>query len=121
MHDELVEPRHTRTVPADMRMHGQHIQTVFVVRDVELGLPNLLDESRRRKRAARCAIVRRVVYDALDWKLNHAARLSVQLDLVSIVARHQAAVVQKTGILDLTHRESTEMPRWRPLADRFPA
>ncbi len=108
-----------------MRVHRQDVESAFVVRHVELRLKDRLDRiGVRHPAVGRAAEVGKVVDDALDRQLDDAGRLFVEQDLVRIVARHQAAVVEKARVLHLLHRVLAELPRRRaiadrPLADRF--
>src|SRR5690349_13479218 len=117
MHDESLETCHTRTVPSDMRVHRKHIQSAFLVRDVEFGSEDLLNQVRRRQRATGGAKVREIIQYPFDGQFDYTRGLSFEKDLVGIVAPHQAAVIKKTSVLDLLHGEPAEMPRRRPISD----
>src|SRR6516225_3175064 len=94
---------------SNMRMHREHIQPAFLVRHVEFRREDLLNQVWGRQRAIARTKVWKVIQDALDGQLDHTRGLPVDKNLVGIVARHQAAVIQKPSVLDLLHGEPAEM------------
>src|SRR5262245_21732968 len=105
---------------SNVLVHRQDEEAAFLVCHVELGAEHLLDEIGIRHAAVGgAAEIGEVVENPFDRQLDDAAGLLVQQDLVGIVARHQAAVVEKARGLYLTDSPGTELPRRRPVADRL--
>src|SRR5262245_7118971 len=101
---------------AQVRMQRQDARRAFLVRAIELFSVQLI-EQRRRRHAAVLAEIWRLGERPIDGQLDDAGVRAARGDLVRLVERLQAAVVEEALLDDQIERRSTEGPRWRAIAD----
>src|SRR5215475_7441029 len=102
---------------AQVRMQRQDERRALLVRAIELFSIQLI-EQRRRRHAAVLAEVRRLGKRPIDGQLDDAGVRAARGDLVWLVERLQAAVVEEALLDDQIERRCAEGPRWRAVADR---
>ncbi len=126
--DQACQQRQAGAVAGDVRVHRQQEQPAFLVRAVELGAKDFLHRRGRRVRAQRREAdeveIDRIVANPLRRQLDDAGRLAAFLDLVGVVVRHQAAVVEQAQLADHPQRVDREIPARgahpdRPAAGEF--
>src|SRR5262247_1677805 len=102
---------------AQVRMKRQDERRALLVRAIELFAVQLI-EQRRRRHAAVLAEIRRLGERPIDGQLDDPSVRSARSNLVRLVERLQAAVVEEALLDDQIERRSTEGPRWRSIPDR---
>ena len=110
-------------MPDDMWMQCQHERGAQVVCAIELIAVQLEQRLRRRHRPTRPEI-RRFRQGPVDCQFHHAGRFTIGHDLIRLVHRAEAAVVEEIRFADQTKRVLAERPRrgtipYRPFAGRL--